>query len=162
MASTDYDGDVVRQTDDVSAPSSSSSGNPLRRNVSSGAPWESIVGYSRAVRVGNHISVAGTTATDENGKVVAQGNAYEQARYALKKVEDALREVDAKPSDVVRTRMFVINIDKNWQEIGRAHGEVFGTIRPAATMVEVSRLIDPEHLVEIEVDAFVDKSSSTS
>lgn len=171
MESTGDDGDVVHPTNaDVSGRqsiSSSSTSSPGhnhygRRNVSSGSPWESVVGYSRAVRIGNHISVAGTTATDENGKVVAPGNVYEQARYALKKIEHALREVDATMSDVVRTRMFVISIDEHWQDVGKAHGEVFSTIRPASTMVEVSRLIDLEHLVEIEVDAWVVESSSTS
>lgn len=159
MVSTDnHDG---REPNPSQTPAPSS-GQPLRKNVSSGSSWESVVGYSRAVRIGNHVCVAGTTATDENGKVVGPGNAYEQAKYALKKIRDALLEVGATPSDVVRTRLFVTDIDAQWQDIGRAHGEVFGEIRPASTMVEVSRLIDPEHLVEIEVDAFVLVESSRS
>ncbi len=127
---------------------------PERKNVSSGAPWESIVGYSRAVRIGNHIWVAGTTATDESGKVVGAGDAAAQTRYALKKIERALQEAGASLADVVRTRIFVTDISQ-WEAIGAVHGEFFGAVRPAATMVEVSRLIDPGHLVEIEVDAFV-------
>ena len=125
-----------------------------RKNISSGAPWESIVGYSRAVRIGNHIWVAGTTATDDTGIVVGAGDAALQTQYALEKIERALNEAGASMRDVVRTRMFVTDIG-SWQAIGRVHGEFFGDIRPAATMVEVSRLIDPSHLVEIEVDAFV-------
>lgn len=127
---------------------------PERKNVSSGAPWESIVGYSRAVRIGNHIWVAGTTATDESGNVVGAGDAAAQTRYALKKIERALQEAGASLADVVRTRIFVTDISQ-WEAIGAVHGEFFGAVRPAATMVEVSRLIDPGHLVEIEVDAFV-------
>ncbi len=125
-----------------------------RQNISSGAPWEATVGYCRAVRIGNHIWVAGTTATDENGKVVGEGDAAAQARYALQIIGRALQEAGASFADVVRTRMFVTDITQ-WEAIGRAHGEVFGPVRPAATMVQVSRLIDPAHLVEIEVDAFV-------
>lgn len=125
-----------------------------RTNISSGAPWETIVGYSRAVRIGNHVWVSGTTATDENGKVVGVGDAAAQTRYALQKIERALVEAGATFADVVRTRMFVTDISQ-WEAIGRVHGEYFSDIRPAATMVEVSKLIDPDHLVEIEVDAFV-------
>ena len=125
-----------------------------RKNISSGTPWESIVGYSRAVRIGNHIWVAGTTATDEHGRVVGKGNAAEQTRYALQKIERALEEAGASLTAVVRTRMFVTHI-ADWETIGRVHGEFFGEVRPAATMVEVSRLIDVEHLVEIEVDAYI-------
>ena len=125
-----------------------------RKNISSGAPWESIVGYSRAVRIGSHIWVAGTTATDEHGRVVGKGNAAEQTRYALQKIERALEEAGASLRAVVRTRMFVTHI-ADWETIGRVHGEFFGEVRPAATMVEVSRLIDAEHLVEIEVDAYI-------
>lgn len=125
-----------------------------RKNISSGAPWESVVGYSRAVRIGNHIWVSGTTATDENGKVAGVGDAAAQTRYVLQKIERALKEAGATLANVVRTRMFVTDISQ-WEAIGRVHGEFFGNIRPAATMVEVSKLIDPGHLVEIEVDAFV-------
>ena len=125
-----------------------------RKNISTGAPWEPIVGYSRAVRIGNHIWVSGTTATDEHGKVVGVGDAAAQARYALQKIGRALAEAGVSFSDVVRTRTFVTDISK-WEAIGRVHGEIFCKIRPAATMVEVSKLIDPDHLVEIEVDAFV-------
>ena len=125
-----------------------------RKNISSGAPWESVVGYSRAVRIGNHVWVSGTTATDEGGQVFGIGDAAAQTRYALRKIERALREAGVSMSDVVRTRMFVTDISQ-WDAIGRVHGEFFGNVRPAATMVEVSKLIDPGHLVEIEVDAFV-------
>ena len=124
-----------------------------RKNISSGAPWESIVGYSRAVRIGNHVWVAGTTATDEHGNVVGVGDAAAQMRYALKKIGRALNEAGFTFADVVRTRSFVTDISQ-WEAIGRVHGEFFGDVRPAATMVEVSRLIDPAHLIEIEVDAF--------
>ena len=127
-----------------------------RKNISSGAPWESIVGYSRAVRIGNHIWVSGTTATDENGKIVGVGDAAAQTRYALQKIGRALEEAGVTFADVVRTRTFVTDISQ-WEAIGRVHGEYFGDIRPAATMVEVRKLIDPDHLVEIEVDAFVSK-----
>ncbi len=126
----------------------------VRQNISSGVPWESIVGYSRAVRVGNHIWVAGTTATDENGNVVGVGDVAVQTSYALKKIGRALIEAGATFADVVRTRMFVTDIAQ-WEIIGRIHGEIFGSIRPASTMVEVSKLVDPQHLIEIEVDAFL-------
>ena len=124
-----------------------------RKNISFGAPWESIVGYSRAVRMGNHVWVAGTTATDENGLVVGVGDAGAQTRYALKKIGRALHEAGVSFADVVRTRIFVTDIS-DWETIGQVHGEFFGAIRPAATMVEVAKLIDPAHLVEIEVGAF--------
>jgi enamine deaminase RidA (YjgF/YER057c/UK114 family) len=127
-----------------------------RKNIASGAPWESIVGYSRAVRIGNHVWISGTTATDERGEVVGAGDAAAQTRYVLQKVDKALQEAGLSLGDVVRTRMFVTDISQ-WEAIGRVHGEVFGSIRPAATMVEVSKLIDPAHIVEIEVDAFVDQ-----
>jgi enamine deaminase RidA (YjgF/YER057c/UK114 family) len=123
-----------------------------RKRIGSGAPWEATVGYSRAVRVGQQVFVAGTTATDATGAVVG-ATAYEQAQQALRNIESALERCGAQMADVVRTRMYVVNIE-DWKEIGRAHGEVFGAIRPVATMVEVRRLIDPAMLVEIEVDAF--------
>ncbi|MCW3464038.1 RidA family protein [Chitinophaga nivalis] len=122
-----------------------------RTNYSSGAVWENKVGYSRAVRVGNVIEVSGTVATD-NDKVVAPGDAYEQTRFVLAKIEVALINAGATLHDVVRTRMFVTDISR-WEEYGRAHGEFFQAIRPATSMVEVSKLIDPQYLVEIEVTA---------
>ena len=124
-----------------------------RKNISSGTPWESIVGYSRAVRMGNHVWVAGTTATDESGRVVGVGDAAAQTRYALQKIGRALNEAGMSFADVVRTRTFVTDISQ-WEAIGRVHGEFFAQTRPAATMVEIAKLIDPAHLVEIEVDAF--------
>ena len=127
-----------------------------RINISSGAKWEDIVGYSRAVRVGNIIEVAGTTAVDEQGNVVGLNNAYEQTRFILAKIEKALTAAGASLKDVVRTRMFVTDISK-WEEIGRAHGEYFRVIKPAASMIEVKGLISPELLVEIEVTAIMSK-----
>lgn len=125
-----------------------------RINISSGAKWEDIVGYSRAVRVGNMIEVAGTTAVDERGEIVGLNDSYEQTKYALAKIEKALIEAGASMQDVVRTRMFVTDISK-WEEVGRAHGEFFRTVKPAASMIEVKGLIDPKLLVEIEVTAIV-------
>lgn len=125
-----------------------------RRYYSSGVKWESIVGYSRAVRVGDCIYVTGTTATGENGEVVCIGDAYAQTVQTIKNIERALKALDAALENVVRTRMFVTDISR-WEEYGRAHGEFFGKIMPATTMVEVSRLIDPAMLIEIEADAEV-------
>ena len=126
-----------------------------RQNISSGAPWESIVGYSRAVRLGNMIVVAGTTAADEQGRVIGVGDPYAQTMYILEKIKKALAQAGASMEDVVRTRMYVTQIDQ-WEAIGRAHGEFFREVRPAATLVEVSRLIDPQMLVEIEVEALLE------
>jgi enamine deaminase RidA (YjgF/YER057c/UK114 family) len=123
-----------------------------RESVSTGAPWEPLVGYSRAVRVGGRIYVSGTTATDESGAVVGRGDARAQTVQAIRNIERALKHFGASLEDVVRTRMFVTDIGR-WEEYGRAHGEFFGHIRPAATMVEVSRLIHPDMLIEIEADA---------
>lgn len=125
-----------------------------RKSIQTAAPWEPIVGYSRAVKVGPFIAVTGTTALDESGNLVGKGDAAAQARQCLSNIESALRRLDASLGDVVRTRMFVTDITQ-WEAIGRAHGEVFRDIRPATTMVEVSRLIDPDMLVEIEADAIV-------
>ena len=124
-----------------------------RQNISSGGKYEPVIGYSRAVRVGDWVHVAGTTAADNSGKVLGVGDAYAQTLQALRTVDAALAKAGATMADVVRTRMFVTDISQ-WERYGLAHGEVFASIRPAATMVEVSRLVDPEMLIEIEVDAF--------
>jgi len=124
-----------------------------RQLISSGAPWEAIAGYSRAVRVGPMIHVAGTTSSDREGRVVGKGDAYAQTRHILMIIEAAIKEAGASLQDVVRTRMYVSDMAV-WEEVARAHGEVFRDIRPAATLIEVGRLIGPDFLVEIEADAF--------
>lgn len=127
-----------------------------RRQVSSGTEWESRYGYSRAVRAGDAVHVSGTTAVDDDGEVVAPGDPYEQTKHALSIVADALQQTGASIDDVVRTRMFVTDIDDQ-DAVGRAHGEVFGDVRPAATMVEIEALVDPELLVEIEAEARIEE-----
>ena len=125
-----------------------------RINISSGTKWEKEVGYSRAVKTGNMIFVSGTTSVNEKGEIHGLGNAYEQAKFIFKKIESSLKETGASLKDVVRTRMYVVDI-QIWEDVGRAHGEVFGKIKPAATLVQVTSLIEPDLLVEIEADAVI-------